>query len=209
VNIPVYNMSGEVVRNIDVSDAVFAQSVNEGLVHQALVAGRANARQGTQDTKTRSEVSGSTKKLYRQKGSGRARPGSAKSATRRGGGVIFGPHPRDFSVSLPKKMRRAAIRSVLSAKLAEQELMILDELKFDAPKTNEMAKMMKALKVETTAIVALPEFDENVVKSTRNLQGIKTMPARLLNVVDMLAYDKLLLTEAALRQIEELWGGAA
>lgn len=209
MNIPVYNMSGEVVRNIDISDAVFAQPVNEALVHQALVAQRINAHQGTSDTKTRSEVAGSVKKLYRQKGTGRARAGSNKSGTRSGGGVIFGPHPRDLSVSLPKKMRRAAIKSVLSSKVSEQELMVLDELKFDAPKTSDMVKVMKSLGIEGKAIVALSEMDEIVVKSSSNLQNIKTMPARQLNVADMLTYDKLLMTEAALRQIEELWGGAA
>ncbi|MCL1885506.1 MAG: 50S ribosomal protein L4 [Dehalococcoidia bacterium] len=209
MNIPVYNMSGEVVRNIDISDAVFAQPVNEALVHQALAAQRANARQGTSDTKTRSEVVGSVKKLYRQKGTGRARPGSIKSGVRRGGGVIFGPHPRDISVLLPKKMRRAAIRSVLSAKVSEQELMVLDELRFDAPKTSEMFKMIKSLGIDGKAIVVLSEMDEAVVKSARNLRNVKTMPAKQLNVADMLAYDKLLMTETALRQIEELWGGAA
>jgi large subunit ribosomal protein L4 len=202
-------MSGEVVRNIDISDAVFAQPVNEALVHQALVTQRANAHQGTSDTKTRSEVVGSVKKLFRQKGTGRARAGSGKSGLRRGGGVIFGPHPREASVVMPKKMRRAAIRSVLSSKVSEQGLVVLDELRFDAPKTSEMVKMMKSLGIESKTIVALSELDEIVVKSARNLQNIKTMPARQLNVADMLAYDKLLMTEAALRQIEELWGGAS
>jgi len=209
VNIPVYNMSGEVVRNIDIADAVFAQPVREALVHQALLAQRANAHQGTSDTKTRSEVAGSVKKMYRQKGTGRARSGSAKSGVRRGGGVIFGPHPRDVSVALPKKMRQAAIKSVLSSKVSEQELVVLDELKFDVPKTCDMVKVMKALGIDGKAIVALPELDEVVVKSARNLRKIKTMPARQLNVADMLSYDKLLMTEAALRQIEELWGGAS
>ncbi len=208
MNIPVYNMAGEVVRNIEISDAVFAQSSNNALVHQALVAQRANARQGTSDTKTRSEVSGSTKKLYAQKHTGRARAGSIKSGLRRGGGIIFGPHPRDLSVSLPKKMRRLAIKCVLSSKASEQGLVVLDELKLDAPRTRDIVNMLKALGVKK-AVLALHDVDENIVKSARNIQSIKTMPARLLNVADMLAYDKLLITEAALRQIEELWGGAA
>ena len=209
MNIPVYNMAGEVVRNIDISDAVFAQTPNDALVHQTLVAQRANARQGTSDTKTRSEVAGSTKKLYAQQHTGRARAGSIKSGVRRGGGIIFGPHPRDLSVSLPKKMRRMAIKCVLSSKASGQELVVLDELKLDAPKTKDIVNLLKALGIEGSAIMALPDVDEVVVKSARNLGAIKTMPARLLNVADMLAYDKLLLTEAALRQIEELWGGAA
>jgi large subunit ribosomal protein L4 len=206
VNIPVYNMAGEVVRNIDISDAVFAQSANDAVVHQALVAQRANARHGTSDTKTRSEVAGSTKKLYAQKHTGRARAGSIKSGVRRGGGIIFGPHPRDLSVSLPKKMRRLAIKCVLSSKASEQCLVVLDELKLDEPKTSEIVKMMKALDIKS-AVMALPEVDETIVKSARNIPSVKTMPARLLNVADMLAYDKLLITEAALRQVEELWGG--
>ena len=206
MNIPVYNMAGEVVRNIDISDSVFAQSSNNALVHQALVAQRANARQGTSDTKTRSEVAGSTKKLYAQKHTGRARSGSIKSGLRRGGGIIFGPHPRDLSVSLPKKMRRLAIKCVLSSKVSEQGLVVLDELKLDAPKTRDIVNLLKVLGIEKV-ILALPEVDEIIVKSARNLPAVKTMPARQLNVADMLAYDKLLITEAALRQIEELWGG--
>ena len=208
MNIPVYNMAGEVVRNIDISDAVFAQVANDALVHQALITQRANARQGTSDTKTRSEVAGSTKKLYAQKHTGRARAGSIKSGLRRGGGIIFGPHPRDLSVVMPKKMRRLAIRCVLSSKASEQGLLVLDSLTMDEPKTKEIVKLMKALNV-TSAILALPEVDDIIIKSARNLHKVKTMPARQLNVADMLAYDKLLMTEAALRQIEELWGGVA
>lgn len=208
MNIPVYNMAGEVVRNIDISDAIFAQSANDAVVHQALTAQRSNARQGTSDTKTRSEVAGSTKKLYRQKHTGRARAGSIKSGLRRGGGIIFGPHPRDLSASMTKKARRLAIKVVLSSKASGQELVVLDKLKIDEPKTKDIVKVMKALGIEGSAIVALPEVDEVVVKSARNLPAVKTMPARLLNVADMLAYEKLLMTEAALRQIEELWGGS-
>jgi large subunit ribosomal protein L4 len=206
VNIQVYNMAGEVVRTIDISDTVFAQSANDAVVHQALVAQRANARQGTSDTKTRSEVAGSTKKLYAQKHTGRARAGSIKSGVRRGGGIIFGPHPRDLSVALPKKMRRLAIKCVLSSKVSEQGLIVLDELKLDQIKTKEIVTILKALGIGS-AILALPEVDDVVVKSARNLPEIKTMPARLLNVADMLAYEKLLITEAALRQVEVLWGG--
>ncbi len=208
MNIPVYNVSGEVVRNIEVSDAVFAQPANDAVVHQALVAQRANARQGTSDTKTRSEVAGSSKKLYAQKHTGRARSGSIKSGLRRGGGIIFGPHPRDYSVSLPRKMRRLAIKCVLSSKVAGQELVVLDELKLESPKTSEIVKVMKALGVESV-LLALPEVDETIIKSARNIPSVKTMPARLLNVTDMLSYEKLLMTEAALRQVEELWGDKA
>jgi large subunit ribosomal protein L4 len=209
VKIPVYNMSGERLRDIDISDAVFAQPANDAVVHQALMTQRANQRQGTSDTKTRSEVAGSTKKLYAQKHTGRARAGSIKSGLRRGGGIIFGPHPRDLSASMTKKARRLAIKIVLSSKASEKGLVVLDELKLQEPKTKEVVNILKALGIASSAILALPEVDENVVKSARNLPEVKTMPARLLNVADMLTYDKLLITEAALRQIEELWGGAA
>jgi large subunit ribosomal protein L4 len=176
------------------------------VVHQALVAQRGNARHGTSDTKTRSEVAGSTKKLYAQKHTGRARAGSMKSGLRRGGGIIFGPHPRDLSLALPKKMRRLAIKCVLSSKVSEQGLVVLDELKLNEPRTKGIVDILKALGIES-AILALPEVDEVIVKSARNLPTVKTMPAKLLNVADMLSYEKLLITEAALRQIEELWGG--
>ena len=209
MNIPVYNMAGEVVRHIDVSDTVFAQPANDAVVHQTLVAQQANARHGTSDTKTRSEVAGSTRKLYRQKHTGRARAGNIKSGLRRGGAIIFGPHPRDYSQVLPRKMRRLAIRCILSAKAADEGLVVLDELKLNEVKTREMLKVLKALGIEKSVIIALPEADENIIKSAHNLPSVKTVPARQLSVKDMLSFEKLLITETALRQIEELWGGAA
>ncbi len=209
MKIPVYNRSGEVLRQIEVSEAVFGQPANPALVHQALVVQQANARQGTSDTKTRSEVAGSTKKLYRQKHTGRARAGSAKSGLRRGGGVIFGPHPRDFAQSLPKKMRRQAIRCVLSSKAAEEAIKVLDELNFEAPRTRDMAAILKALGVEKRAILALTTGQEIAARSARNLPLVRTMPAVQLSVADMLGCDKLVMTEQALRQIETLWGGVA
>lgn len=207
MKISVYNRSGEVLRKIDVSEVVFGQPLNEALVHQALVAQQANARQGTSDTKTRAEVIGSTKKLYRQKHTGRARAGSAKSGVRRGGGAIFGPHPRDYSQSLPKKMRRQAIRCVLSGKVADEAMIVLDELNFETPRTRDMASILKALGVEKRAMLALTTGQETAAVSARNLPLVKTIPAVQLNVADMLAYDKLIMTEQALREIEALWGG--
>lgn len=207
MKIPVYNRSGEVLRQIEVSDAIFGQPKNEALVHQALVAQQANARQGTSDTKTRTEVAGSTKKLYRQKHTGRARAGSAKSGVRRGGGILFGPHPRDYSQALPKKMRRQAIRSVLSSKVADEALLVLDELNFESPRTREIAALLKALNVVQPSILALVPGQEIAARSSRNLPQVKTMRATQLNVADMLACDKLMMTEQALREIEALWGG--
>ena len=209
MKIPVYSRSGEVLRQIEVSDTIFGQPENSALVHQALVAQQANTRHGTSDTKTRTEVAGSTKKLYRQKHTGRARAGSAKSGVRRGGGVIFGPHPRDYSQSLPKKMRRQAIRSVLSSKVSGESLLVLDELNFEHPRTRDMAAVLKALGVETRSIIALSAGQETVARSSRNLPMVKTMRAVQLNVADMLSCDKLLLTEQALREIEAQWGGTS
>lgn len=207
MKIPVYNRAGEVLRQIEVSDSIFGQTNNEALVHQALVIQLANTRQGTADTKTRSEVAGSSKKLYRQKHTGKARAGSSKSGIRRGGGILFGPHPRDYSRSLPKKMRRQAIRNVLSGKVADDCLLVIDELNFDLPRTRDMAVIFKALGVEKTAILALAPGQEMAARSSRNLPLVKTIRAIQLNIADMLACEKLVMTEQALREIEALWGG--
>jgi large subunit ribosomal protein L4 len=209
MQVPVYNMNGEVVKQIDIADSVFAVPVNEAVVHQALVRQLANARQGTASTKTRGEVAGSKQKMYRQKHTGRARAGSIRSPLRRGGGVAFGPKPRSYRQAMPKKMRRLALRCVLSAKAGDEELMVLDELKLDEPKTKEMVRILTALKVNTSALIATGEPEENVVKSARNLPEVDTIPAQLLNVVDITNHKMLLLTENAVRQVEQLWGEEA
>jgi len=206
VQVPVYSLAGEVVKHIEISDQVFAVPFNEAVVHQALVRQRANARQGTADTKTRSEVTGSTRKLYRQKHTGRARAGSIRSPLRRGGGIVFGPHPRSYQQAMPKKMRQLALRCVLSAKAKDGELKVVEQLKLNQPKTKEMLQILTALGVDSSALIATSESEENVIKSARNLAGIKTLPASLLNVVDILSYKMLLMTEAAVRKAEQLWG---
>jgi large subunit ribosomal protein L4 len=206
VQVPVYNLSGEVVRQIEVSDAVFAVPFNEALVHQVMLGLRANARQGTASTKTRSMVSGSTRKLFRQKGTGYARAGSKKSALRRGGGITFGPHPRDYRQATPRKMRRLALRCVLSAKVGDGELKVLDGFDFAEPKTRKMAEALTALGVESSALIVTPEPEVNVIKSARNLPQIKTMPAGVLNILDILSHQMVLMTEAAVRVAEKLWG---
>ena len=205
MQVPVYNLSGEVVKNIEVSDAVFAAPFHEAVVHQVLVAQQANQRQGTVDTKTRGEVAGSSKKLYRQKHTGQARAGSRRSPLRRGGGIIFGPHQRDYRQATPKKVRRLAIRSVLSAKLSDSELKILEDLKFDEPRTKQMIQILAALGVAASALIVTAAPEENVIKSARNIPRVKTMPANLLSVLDMLSYKTLLMTEAAVRRAERLW----
>ena len=207
MKISVYNRSGEILRKIEISETVFGQPLNDALVHQALVIQQANARQGTSDAKTRAEVVGSTKKLYRQKHTGRARAGSGKSGLRRGGGAIFGPHPRDYSQSLPKKMRRQAIRCVLSSKVADDAMLVLDELNFETPRTRDIVAILKALGAEKQTVLALTADQELAAISARNLPMVKTMPAVQLNVADMLACNKLIMTEQALREIETLWGG--
>lgn len=206
MEIPVYNTQGQVVKNMSVSEAVFGVAMNEAVVHQALVAQQANARQGTSSTKTRSEVAGSTKKLFRQKGTGEARAGSIKSGLRSGGGIMFGPKPRDYSKGLPKKVKRLAIRCLLSDKYSSGGLKVIENFVFEAPKTRDMVALLKTLECAPSAIVATSGVDEKVVLSARNLPRVKTTPANLLNVVDLLKYDKLLLTEDALAVIERVWG---
>ena len=206
MKIPVYNLAGEMVEDIEISDEVFAVPFNQAVVHQALVRQRANARQGTANTKTRSEVSGSSKKLFRQKGTGLARAGSRKSPLRRGGGVAFGPKPRSYRQAMPKKMRQLALKCVLSAKAGDGELVVLEQLKLPEPKTKEMVRILAALGVDSSALIVTDEPEDNVVKSARNLAGIKTMPANILNVVDILSHKRLLITVAAIRMVERIWG---
>jgi large subunit ribosomal protein L4 len=206
---PVYNLAGEVVANIEISDKVFGVAFNESLVHQSVLRQQANARQGNASTKTRGNVAGSTRKLYKQKGTGSARAGSSKSPLRRGGGIIFGPHPRDYHQAMPKSMRRLALRCVLSAKLEDGELKILESLKLDEIKTRKMAGILDAMKVDNTALVVTSATDTNVVKSARNLPGIKTLPANLLNVVDIISHRTLLMEVDAVRKAEQLWGDSS
>ncbi len=206
MKVPVYNLAGEVIKHIEISDQVFAVPFNEAVVHQAVVRQRANARQGTASTKTRSEVSGSSRKLFRQKHTGMARAGGRKSPLRRGGGITFGPKPRSYRQAMPKKMRQLALRCVLSAKAREGELRVLEQLKLDQPKTKEMAQILAALGVDSSALIATSEPETGVVKSARNLTRIKITPANLLNVVDILSHKILLMTEAAVRKAEQIWG---
>jgi len=206
VQVPVYSLTGEVVKHTEISEQVFGVPFNEAVVHQAVVRQRANARQGTANTKTRSEVAGSGRKLFRQKHTGLARAGNRKSPLRRGGGVTFGPKPRSYRQAMPKKMRQLALRCVLSAKARDGELKVLEQLELDEPRTKEMAKILSALEVDSSSLIVTDEPKENVIKSARNLTRIKTMPANLINVIDILSHKMLLMTEAAVRKTEQLWG---
>ena len=202
MQVPVRSTSGEVLRQIEISDAVFGVPVNKTVTHQALLRQLANQRQGTASAKTRGEVAGSTKKLYAQKHTGRARPGSMKSPLRRGGGVIFPPKPRDYHQDMPKRMRRLAIRSVLSSKVAESELIVVDGFELSEPKTKAMAAILGVLGVASTALIATTERNDNLVKSARNLIGVATISASLLNVVDVLSHKNLVMTEGAVRRVK-------
>ena len=206
MQVPVYSLGGELIKHIEISDQVFAVPFNQAVVHQALLRQQANARQGTASTKTRSQVSGSTRKLFRQKHTGSARAGSRKSPVRRGGGIAFGPHPRSYRQSMPKKMRQLALRCVLSAKAGDGELKVLEQLTLPELRTKEMVRILAALEVNSSALIVTDKPEENVVKSTRNLVGMKTLPASLISVVDILSHKMLLMTEAAVRQAEQLWG---
>jgi large subunit ribosomal protein L4 len=209
VQVPVYNVAGEEIRKIKISDAVFGVPFNEAVVHQVMVGMQANFRQGTAATKTRGEVVGSTKKLYRQKGTGNARAGSKKSPTRRGGGAAFGPQPRDYRQATPKKLRRMALRCVLSSKAGEGELKIIDAFDFEEPKTKQMLDVLDALNIESSALIVTQKPEENVILSARNIPEIMTMPASVLNIIDIMSHKTLLMTEAAVHTAEELWGNGA
>jgi large subunit ribosomal protein L4 len=206
MQLPVYSLGGEIVRQIEVSDRLFAEPFNEAVVHQAMVRQQANARQGTASTKTRSEVVGSSRKLFRQKHTGFARAGSIRSPIRRGGGIVFGPKPRSYRQAMPKKMRRLALRCLLSAKARDGELKVIEELELAEPKTREMVRILTALGVDSSALIVTGGSDVKVTKSARNLSLVKAMPASILSVVDLLSYRVLLMTESAVRKAEELWG---
>ncbi len=206
MQVPVYSTEGEIIEQIELDESIFQVPMNQAVVHQALVAQQANARLGTASTKTRGEVSGSTRKLYRQKHTGRARVGSIRSPTRRGGGVAFGPQPRSYRQRLPKKMRRLALRCLLSAKVADGELKVINSFGLDKPKTKEMRHILEVLQAQSPALLVTAEADANVYQSARNLEQVKTLPAALLNVVDLLSHRAVIMTTEALRRVEGIWG---
>jgi len=200
----VRNVDGETVESVELEDRVFAVPFNEAVVHQAMVRQLANARQGTADTKTRGEVSGSKRKVYRQKHTGRARRGSLRSPLLRGGGVAFGPHPRSYQQRMPRKMRRLAVKCVLSAKASAGELVVLDRLRLKESKTLEMARILRALEVTDSALVVTLKPEADLAKAARNLPRTKTSPAALLNVVDLLSHRFLVITVDGVRCVEDI-----
>ena len=203
-NVSVYNMEGKEVDKIELNDAVFGVGVNEHLVHMAVVAQLANKRQGTQKAKTRSEVSGGGRKPWRQKGTGHARQGSTRAPQWTGGGVVFAPTPRDYTIRLNKKEKRLALKSVLTNCVNENKFIVLDELKFDEIKTKKMQAVLDALNV-AKALIVLNEKDANVVKSARNIANVQTALTNTINVYDILKYNTVVVTKAAVATIEEVY----
>ena len=202
--VAVLNMAGKEVDTIELNDAVFGVEINEHLVHMAVLQQLANNRQGTQKAKTRSEVSGGGKKPYRQKGTGHARQGSTRAPHYTGGGVVFAPVPRDYSFKLNKKEKRAALKSALTSRVAENKFIVLDELKLDEIKTKKFVEVMNNLNVNK-ALVVLNEMDANVIASAKNIPTVKTTQTNELNVFDVLKYDTVVVTKAAIATIEEVY----
>lgn len=197
------NMAGNQIGEIELSDGVFAAPINNALMHQALVRQLANARLGTHKTKGRSEVRGGGRKPWRQKGTGRARQGSRRSPNFVGGGTVFGPQPRKYTKQMPRKMRRAALRSALSVKASSEQLLVLDELSMEVPKTKAMIEILHVLDLsEQTVLIVLPEKNSNVQRSASNLLGVKTLQAGYLNIRDLLGYDTILLSKDSVAYIE-------
>ncbi len=203
--IDVYNMEGKKVSNVELNDNVFGIEPNEAVVHSVLVNYLANQRQGTQSTKTRSEVSGGGRKPWRQKGTGRARQGSIRAPQWVKGGIALGPKPRSYKYTVNKKERRLAIRSVLSSKVLENNLVVLDKAEMKEIKTQAMVKTLANLKVEGKTLILLPERNENVQKSARNIKNVKTTLVNTINVYDLLKYNKLVVTLDAVKKLEEVY----
>lgn len=199
------NVSGEQVGEIELNDAVFGVEVNEHVLYEAVKNQLANKRQGTQSAKTRAEVRGGGRKPWRQKGTGRARQGSIRSPQWVGGGIVFAPKPRDYSYRLPKKVRRLAMKSALSSKVAENEIIVLESLSLDAPKTKDMIDILSKVKAAKKALVVTSESDKNVIKSSNNIPGVQTATVNTLNVYDLLNYDSLVITQDAVKKVEEVY----
>lgn len=207
MRLTVKNVQGEEVDTIEADERVFGIKPNRAVVHQALLAHLGNRRGGTASSKSRGQVRGSTAKVRRQKGTGRARMGSIRAPHLEGGGVAFGPKPRSFAQRLPKRMRRLAIRSVLSDKAAEGRLQVLDQMGLERPRTKDVAAVLVNLGVSASALIVTEEPDRNVLLGARNLPETKVLPAAYLNVVDLLSHRALIMTVGAVRRAESLWGG--
>ncbi|MCM3790984.1 50S ribosomal protein L4 [Domibacillus sp. 8LH] len=202
--VKVLNQTGSEVGDIELNDAVFGIEPNEHVVFEAVVMQRASLRQGNHKVKNRSEVRGGGRKPWKQKGTGRARQGSIRSPQWRGGGVVFGPTPRSYSYKLPKKVRRLALKSALSSKVQEQNILVLEALSFDAPKTKEFTAVLKNLSVDSKALIVTDTVNEFVALSARNIPGVTVVEASGINILDLLGHDKLIMTKAAVEKVEEV-----
>lgn len=200
----VLNQTGSEVGNIELNDAVFGIEPNEHVIYDAVIAQRASLRQGNHKVKNRSAVRGGGRKPWKQKGTGRARQGSIRSPQWRGGGVVFGPTPRSYSYKLPKKVRRLALKSALSSKVQEQNILVLEALSFDAPKTKEFIAVLKNLSVDSKALIVTDTVNEFVALSARNLPGVTVVEASGINILDLLGHEKLIMTKAAVEKVEEV-----
>ena len=203
--VDVYNLDGAVTGQIDLSDDIFGIEPNAHAIQAVVRNQLANRRQGTQSTKTRSEVRGGGKRPWRQKGTGRARHGSTRSAQYVGGGIIFGPKPRDYSYTVPKKVRRLAMKSALSSKMNESQIIVLESLDFSEIKTKQMVKALTALKVDSSALVVIANPNKNVENSTRNIPLVKTAKVNTINVYDLLKYNHLVITKEAVEKVQEVY----
>jgi large subunit ribosomal protein L4 len=203
---PLKNMQGQEVGTVELPDEIFNIEPNQTVMHQALVRQLANKRQGTHKTKTRGEVRGGGRKPWRQKGTGRARQGTIRAPQWRGGGAVFGPSPRSYTKRMPRKMRRLALRSALSVKAADEQIVVLDELSFDAPRTKDMVAVLDALGVERNALLLLPEADDIIELSTRNIPYVKMLRANYINVRDLLGYQTVIMPRQAIDVIADFLG---
>lgn len=202
--VALFSQTGNQVGEIELNDSVFGIEPNNHVLFEAVVAQRASLRQGNHKVKGRSEVRGGGRKPWRQKGTGRARQGSIRSPQWRGGGIVFGPVPRSYSYKLPKKVRRLAIKSALSSKVLAENILVLESLAFETPKTKEFASVLKGLSVEKKALIVTADLDENVALSARNIPGVTVVTATGINVLDVLNHDKLIMTKAAVEKVEEV-----
>ncbi|KXG75722.1 50S ribosomal protein L4 [Fervidicola ferrireducens] len=203
--VALYNMQGQQIGEVELSDSVFGVEVKPEVMHQVVVNYLANQRVGTASTKTRGEVRGGGRKPWRQKGTGRARHGSIRSPLWRKGGIVFGPKPRSYKYTLPKKLKRFALKSALSAKVRDNEIIVVDKLTMDVPKTKEMVKVLTNLNANTKSLIVLDSPDINVIKSARNIPGVTTTTANTLNVYDILNHEKLIMTIDAVKRVEEVY----
>ncbi|WP_050613632.1 50S ribosomal protein L4 [Bacillus testis] len=202
--VTLFNQAGSNVGEIELNESIFGIEPNQSVLFEAIVMQRASLRQGTHKVKNRSEVAGGGRKPWRQKGTGRARQGSIRSPQWRGGGTVFGPQPRSYSYKLPKKVRRLALKSALASKVQDENLLVLESLSFEAPKTKEFVSFLKGLSVDTKALIVTDALDENVALSARNIPGVTVLDAAGLNVLDLVGHNKLIMTKAAVEKVEEV-----